>query len=182
MLGHTAPEDSPDWLSLFFGTTHLATLSPSITDRTSITFPIIQYSRDLLDLRLTLGHHPTRLSHLRGKLDALDDTQTTPELRATWASAVKELDGVMATLHERPDTRDMTHGLAWLYMNLEDFVAVLRRPSPSQQALVIFCYYSMVLEHLTPQWWLTGWAARLTQQTYELLDDEHRTWIVPIEI
>jgi hypothetical protein len=143
-------------------------------------YPVVKYSTDLFELRQTL-HHPTRLSHLHAKLDALDNTQA-PELHSVWASAVGELDSVISTLHERPDTRDMTHGIAWLHMTLPDFIPVLRRPSPPQEALVIFCYYTMVLEQLTPQWWLTGWATRLTQQTYALLDDEHKTWIVPVEI
>ncbi|KAH6693788.1 C6 zinc finger protein [Plectosphaerella plurivora] len=181
LLGHTTPADTPDWLSLFFGTSHLALSSPSINDRTSPMAPIIQYSRNLIELQRHLDS-PTRLSHLHAKLDVLNETQSPPELRAIWASAVKELDNIVATLHARPDTRDLTHGIAWLHMNLPDFMPVLRRPSPPQEALVIFCYYTMVLEHLTPQWWLTGWAKRLTRQTYGLLDDEHKTWIVPVEI
>ncbi|KAL9945255.1 hypothetical protein ACHAO5_005071 [Verticillium nonalfalfae] len=182
LLGHTAPpEDSPDWLSLFFGTTHLALSSPSFKHRTSPMAPIIQYSIDLLELQQQLDH-PSRLSHLHAKLDALDETQSSPELRTIWASAVRELDNIIAVLHERPDTRDLFHVMAWPQVNLSDFMPMLRRPSPPQEALVIFCYFAMVLEQLTPQWWLTGWAERLTRQTYELLDNEHKTWIVPVEI
>jgi hypothetical protein len=143
--------------------------------------PIIQYSIDLLELQQQLDH-PSRLSHLHAKLDALDETQSSPELRTIWASAVRELDNIIAVLHERPDTRDLFHVMAWPQVNLSDFMPMLRRPSPPQEALVIFCYFAMVLEQLTPQWWLTGWAERLTRQTYELLDNEHKTWIVPVEI
>ena len=130
-----------------------------------------------MDLRLSI-RYTTRLTTLRGKLDALDDTQISPALRETWCAAITELELLTATLHERPDSRDLFHVFTWLHTVPPDFMSKLRGPEPPQEALVIFYYYCMILEQLNGHWWLDGWATRLMQQINAQLDDEHKTWIV----
>jgi hypothetical protein len=48
---------------------------------------------------------------------------------------------------------------------------------PTQEAVVIFAHFSILLKHHESHWWLQGWAEHLISRAYEILDDEHRSWI-----
>ncbi|KAH8883722.1 hypothetical protein GQ53DRAFT_605254, partial [Thozetella sp. PMI_491] len=78
-------------------------------------------------------------------------------LRPIYEKVIDKLDGIVATLHGFPNTKEMTHAFIWLPTASSGFVPVLRCPGPPQKASVVFCYFCMVLEQLPKEWWLGDW-------------------------
>lgn len=75
---------------------------------------------------------------------------------------------------------DLGDAMMWLFVVADDFLPFLK--VPTQEALVIFAHFSVLLKRLDNQWWLQGWGSRLIVRIHAMLDQEHRLWIQwPIE-
>lgn len=68
----------------------------------------------------------------------------------------------------------------WLFRVQDDYLELLKRHS--QEALVIFAYFCVILKRLDHHWWIEGWSTHLMEKIWGILDEEHRLWVRwPIE-
>lgn len=177
LLGHATAEESPDWISLFLGTSHLALATSSSDNRFSILYPTIRYITDMMIDRGNM-ECGTCMPLLCEKVDALDFSSGGLSPKESYESAIKDLDQTWALMRSNPETRDLSTAFSWLHVTITQKLPELRRQTPPQAALVVFCYFCIMMEEFLKHWWLGGWPARVAQQTFDLLDEEHRSWVV----
>ena len=159
-------------MSLFIGTAHLAISTSSVDNRFSILFPLMNHITSSMESRRDMKCEVC-MPLLQHRLTALD-----PSRIGAYMTAISDLDKIWAMTRENHKIRDLMSAFSWLHPTLEDLLPELRDPFPPQEALVIFCYFCMMMEEMPKEWWLGAWVQKLTQSTYELLDDEHKSWVV----
>ncbi|KAL2757302.1 hypothetical protein ACRALDRAFT_1067922 [Sodiomyces alcalophilus JCM 7366] len=170
---------APDWMVLFKGISHLAAISKALRDPHNILYPYINNARTRLEARQSPAPHPY-LDLLRARLAA---TPLDPALRAIYDHTVDQLYKQFSAFYLPPDPAsgppnpDILDIFIWVSAVSDDFMPLLRA-TPSQETLAIFSYFCMLPKRLPRQWWLNRWADSLKIRTYELLDTEHRTWVI----
>jgi len=127
-----------------------------------------------------LRPYDTGMPSLRAHMAAVDfDNDGVPRSpKEMYLTAINELDETWNLLREDPFSRDMTTVFSWLQITLHQRLPELRGSQPSQEALAVFCYFCLMMAQLPRYWWFGSWAERFLRQTYALLDEEHKTWIV----
>ena len=169
-------QQSPDWMVLFDGAARFA-LTPRIrNNHRSLLSPLMQEIGDLFNYRQRLKPG-TYLGHLRSRIQALGLDSSSPQIRA-YEHAIHELDQTIGLSIESPAMNSTMHIFIWLHMVSEDFVPLIRGDSPSQEAIVILNYAFRILSCLPGRWWLDNWLNQVRNTAYELLDEEHKTWLV----
>lgn len=170
---------------LFKGISHLAAISKARSDPHNILYPYIHNARTRIEARQSPTPHPY-LDLLRARLAA---TPLDPSLRAVYDHTVEQLYKQFSAFYLAPDpdpdpadappppTPDILDIFIWVSAVSDDFMPLLRS-TPSQETLAIFSYFCMLPKRLPRRWWLNRWADSLKIRTYELLDTEHRTWVV----
>ncbi|RXG43812.1 hypothetical protein VDGE_02871 [Verticillium dahliae] len=175
LLGTTS--QGPDWILLFTGTRHLGGVSNSGHHPTSPLYPLIRVAIFRWTLTQKTYTHPY-LDPLRARLAAA--TYIPADVRAVYDKAVHALHQSFGLFYVEKD--ELLEGsidlFIWVGNVIEDFLPMLREETPRQEALVIFSYFCMLPKKLPRQWWLNRWADSIKIRTYELLDAEHRTWVV----
>ncbi|CRK38973.1 hypothetical protein BN1708_007942 [Verticillium longisporum] len=175
LLGTTS--QGPDWILLFTGTRHLGGVSNSGHHPTSPLYPLIRVAIFRWTLTQKTYTHPY-LDPLRARLAAA--THIPANVRAVYDKAVHALHQSFGLFYvEKDEPLEGSIDLfIWVGNVIEDFLPMLREETPPQEALVIFSYFCMLPKKLPRQWWLNRWADSIKIRTYELLDAEHRTWVV----
>ncbi|KAK1991509.1 hypothetical protein LX36DRAFT_619121 [Colletotrichum falcatum] len=84
---------------------------------------------------------------------------------------------VSLALHDGGRGMDIVDVFVWKYFVSDEFLPLLKTPGASQEAVVIYAHFCIVLKRLESQWWLQGWAVHLISQAWELLDEGHKPWI-----
>ncbi|KAM0277813.1 hypothetical protein ACHAQH_005517 [Verticillium albo-atrum] len=167
----------PDWILLFTGTRHLGGVSNSGHHPTSPLYPLIRVAIYRWTLTQKTYTHPY-LDPLRARLAAA--THIPVDVRTVYDKAVHSLHSSFGLFYVEKD--ELLEGsidlFIWVASVIEDFLPMLREETPRQEALVIFSYFCMLPKKLPRQWWLNRWADSMKIRTYELLDAEHRTWVV----
>lgn len=167
---------SPDWMVFFNGAARFA-LTPSIRDNhRGLIFPLMREIESLFHHRQYLKPG-TYMSDLRSRIGSLDLDPSSP-LARTYERAMQELDQTLGTSIESPAANSTMHIFIWLHCVSEDFIPLIRENHAPQEALVILNYACMIPPRLPRRWWLEDWASQLRNRAYELLDDEHRSWLV----
>lgn len=167
---------APDWIHMFSGVRELGVLSRQGRNPSNPVSPIGLFAGRRVELRETARttQHPY-LDRLRAHIARVDMPAAQ---RAIFDNAIAELHASFAVFYRTPgDTPDIIDLFLWLPRVLFDFIPLLRN-NPSQEALAVFSYFCMLPKKLPRQWWLNRWADSLKIRTYELLDAEHRTWVV----
>ncbi|KAL0940151.1 C6 zinc finger protein [Colletotrichum truncatum] len=171
---------TPDWMIFFKGCRHLALASESFYISSNLMHPFVNHQLEMgyyYRQKISQGPHLTTL--LR-QIQNIGDCFTPSEM-AAYTHAIQELEAVFGVLAEFPETRDMLHAFFWI-SNVSDhrgdFIALLQKPNPSQEALVIYAYFCMMTQRLPVRWWADKWVQGLENGALDYLDDEHRTWIV----
>ncbi|GKT41158.1 uncharacterized protein ColSpa_01339 [Colletotrichum spaethianum] len=80
-------------------------------------------------------------------------------------------------MHEGGRGMDIMDIFIWKYFVSDEFLPLLKTPGADQEAIVIYAHFCIVLKKLESQWWLQGWATHLISQAWELLDENHKSWI-----
>ncbi|ROT37148.1 hypothetical protein SODALDRAFT_189370 [Sodiomyces alkalinus F11] len=209
-------DTAQDWMVLFKGVSHLATITKVGRDPNNILYPFINNARKRSRALQAPKPHPY-LDLLRARLAA---TPLHPRLRAIYDHTVDQLHkqfsafylapapssppsspaltpaprpALTATADRRQNgdgggggvgvggggslDRDILDIFIWVSSVSDNFMPLLRH-APSQETLAIFSYFCMLPKRLPRRWWLNRWADSLKIRTYELLDTEHRTWVV----
>lgn len=171
-------QQSPDWMILFDGAARFA-LTPRIrNNHRSLLSPLMREIGDLFNYRQQLKPG-TYLGHLRSKIQALELDPSSTQMRA-YEHAIHELDQTIGLSIESPAANGTMHIFIWLYMVSEDFVPLIRGEPPQQEAIVILNYAMKLSSRLPGRWWLENWLNQLRDTAYELLDEEHKTWLVEL--
>ncbi|KLU85829.1 hypothetical protein MAPG_04849 [Magnaporthiopsis poae ATCC 64411] len=69
----------------------------------------------------------------------------------------------------------VTDCFVWIFGVHDDLVPRLR--AREQEAVAVFAHLCVMLKRLDAYWWMQGWAERLMQTSYRMLDHEHRLWL-----
>lgn len=112
------------------------------------------------------------LAPLRARIEA---AVSDPELLATYAYALDELELALVVRQDPDAPRDVLDAMVWLWLVSDSLVPLLK--VPTQEAVAIFAYFCVLLKHHESHWWLQGWADHLLQRAREILDDDHSGWI-----
>lgn len=170
-------------MAFFLGSRHigLAFTLHSLHSSYSLTHPLITYMMSMSFCRTKVSQGP-HLTTLLDRLRRLENDCPSPE-RAVHVHAAQELDIIFTVLSEFAETRDMLHAFLWINMvsDQTDFISLLQTPKPSQEALVIWTYFCMISQRLPTPWWSQRWAQGLRNRTLEMLDEEHKTWVVELQ-
>jgi hypothetical protein len=99
--------------------------------------------------------------------------------RRIYDTALDALNQTFGVFYEVSGQRDLVDIFSWVVL-AEDFLPLLA--DEEQEALVVLSYFCVLLNKLSRQWWLDGWANDLMDKIYVALDEEHRTWMIwPME-
>lgn len=169
---------APNWMLLFNGTLHLA-VSTIQSNSSTIILPVVQRSQERFIILSSDWKH-THLEHLSLCLE--EWAQANPDASApvieTYRHAIHQLKNSFGVFFESDSQVDIVDIFIWISVVIRDFMPLLASQHPPQEALTIFCYFSMLLRKLGSQWWLDRWAFNMLLRLYELLDEEHKTWVV----
>ncbi|OLN87863.1 hypothetical protein CCHL11_00141 [Colletotrichum chlorophyti] len=169
---------TPDWMAFFRGSRHLGQASESHQRSSSLTHPLINYMMGMSRCRERVSQ-ASHFTTLLDRIHRLQNTRSASE-QAAFMHATEELSLTFAVLSEFAETRDMLHAFLWI-SNVSDhrgdFIALLQDPTPSQEALVIFNYFCIIIQRIPARWWSERWVQGLKNGAFNLLDEEHKTWI-----
>ncbi|KZL77756.1 C6 zinc finger protein [Colletotrichum tofieldiae] len=178
-----ADQNAPDWMVFFKGSRYFALSCESLHDSNSLTHPIINYSMEMhyCQEKVSQGPHFTALFD---RIHRLEDSCPASE-KAIYLHAVQELDMTSRVFSEFAETRDVLHAFFWI-SNVSDhrgdLIALLQKPIPSQEALVIFTCFCIMSKGLPARWWSQGWVEALEIATFDLLDEENKTWVTEFSL
>lgn len=169
-------QQSPDWMVFLDGAARFA-LTPSIrNNHRSLLAPLMREVDDLFSHRQNL-RPGTYLEHLRSRIDRLGLEPSSPRMR-TYGKAIHELDQIIGTSLETPAANNSMYIFIWLYMVSEDLIPLIRADNPPQEAIVILNYACMIPSRCPSRWWFEDCFGRLKLRAFELLDEQHKTWLV----
>ncbi|OHX00508.1 C6 zinc finger domain-containing protein, partial [Colletotrichum incanum] len=161
---------SPDWIMLFCGTRHFI---KDLSDKPLI-LPIVTRTIAYFQRRERPYQH-TLLKDLKTNINA---SERDARLLAIYNHAMDELHasyGVFCECFECSEPQDVIEVFVWIAMVADNFLPLLQESR--QNAVVIFLYFCLLLRHLRSEWWLDSWVNDLYVKTYQMLDEEHRTWV-----
>ena len=101
---------------------------------------------------------------------------TDPDSLNVYQHAIQELRGQFQ-VHglSPPMSLDISDLFLWIFELIDDFFILLK--VPTQEAVVIFAYFCVLLKKLEFHCWLEGWADHLMTRVQELVDEDHQAWI-----
>ncbi|OHW98078.1 C6 zinc finger domain-containing protein [Colletotrichum incanum] len=176
-------QNEPDWMAFFKGSRYLALSCESLYDSSSLTHPIINHMMEMYFCREKVSQGP-QSTILLDRLHHLGDNCSASE-RAVYIHAAQELDITFRVFSEFAETRDILHAFIWI-SNVSDhrgdLTALLQKPKPSQEALVIFTCFCFMSNRLPTRWWSQGWVEALKNATFDLLDEENKTWVIEMSL
>ena len=175
-----APQDceqqSPDWMVFLDGAARFA-LTPRIrNNHRSLLTPLMREVENLFSHRQHL-RPGTYLEHLRSKIGGLGLDPSSSRIRA-YEKAIHELDQIIGTSLETPAANDSMYIFIWFHMVSEDLLPLIRADNPPQEAIVILNYACLIPSRFPSRWFLEDCFERLKSRAFELLDEEHKTWLV----
>ncbi|KAL3420669.1 hypothetical protein PVAG01_07114 [Phlyctema vagabunda] len=119
----------------------------------------------------------TQIDHLWMLQRFINGTSGNEEDLRTYNRAIDELRQAFNVVYnEHPEFCETTDVFLWLYRVSEEYLALLNSRKP--EALSIFAYFCVLLKRLDAKWWTHGWSTHLIAQIHQVLDPEHRLWIV----
>ncbi|PGH04860.1 hypothetical protein AJ79_06945 [Helicocarpus griseus UAMH5409] len=169
----------PDLFALSTGSQRLAAGAKWVGNRESLVYPIILHTQEIYDCAKRISTSGcSYIGELESRIQALDSASCS--IRASCELAVEELKILVTVFYEFPRSRLFLNTFRWMYTLPEGFMQLLRSPKPPQEVLVIFVYCCMLSKVVSHEWWSERWMRSLTNLSHELLDDEHRAWVVEL--
>ncbi|KAH8596960.1 hypothetical protein B0O99DRAFT_97779 [Bisporella sp. PMI_857] len=161
-----------EWLSLFRGIKAIVDSAPEAIYTGSLA-PLLQAGHKRLLLRETYLAGGMRLDELRHLI--LGTTNNGPRSEI-YIQVIEDLEKSFSVVYgSPPGTCEAADVFTW-YINLpEDYLVSLQEGA--QAALAIFAYSCVLFQKLEFFWWMEGWSVHFVSQIYDLLDEEHRSWI-----
>jgi hypothetical protein len=174
LLGESS--NFPEWVFLLRGTHGFIEVA-GIPEQ-GILVPLFKHSvhrfmrREAADRRASRATKP--LEQLRGLIQqrALPEDQ-----RQIYSTCIDELQKSFAQVYDETGggPYEQIDAFIWIFMVAEQFLPLLQ--VPTQEAMVLFAYFSVLLDKLDHRWWFQGWGRHLMGRIHPLLDDETRLWI-----
>jgi hypothetical protein len=165
----------PDWMFLLQGTRAFSEqLAGTIED--GPLAPVFKHGMDRWDAR-QVQREPTSpiYQHLERLRTLICHKELNEELGNIYTKAISELRKSFLVFECDGRSYDVTDLFVWIFEVANDFLPLLR--TPTQEAVVIFAFFCVLLKGLKSRWWLYGWADHLIAKSYNLLDREHQLWI-----
>lgn len=165
----------PEWMFLLQGTrAFISILGPRVDGPMA---PLFNHGADRWLAREPNVEPASRVhEHLDSMRSIIALRQPNSDLRSTYFKAIDELaksfsvfDGVGSGYC------DLTDAFVWVFEVSEDLLPLLKEPT--QEAVAIVAFFTVLLKRLEKHWWLRGWADHLIAKSYNMLDEEHRLWI-----
>ncbi|KAL8403149.1 hypothetical protein RB594_008420 [Gaeumannomyces avenae] len=97
------------------------------------------------------------------------------EALRVYTSAIRKLHRNLRAMAACGFDIDVADCFVWVYRVHDDLMPRLR--AREQEAVAIFAHFCVMLKRLDAYWWMQGWADRLMQTSYRILDHEHRLWL-----
>lgn len=165
----------PDWTFLLSGACSLIKTLNSNAYQGLLT-PLLTYAKErFFAARDDSRAHPEALDGLRQRVNG---SGVSDDLLRIYNLAIDELRHPLSlALHDGGRGMDIMDVFVWKYFVSDEFLPLLRTPGANQEAIVIYAHFCIVLKRLESQWWLQGWATHLISQAWELLDEDHKSWI-----
>jgi hypothetical protein len=168
-----------DWLFLLKGTNFIIQASQESLYKGPFG-PMFLNGKRREDFRQAqLSSHPPEEDPLSDLHYLVSKTVTSPHHLAILTSAIDDLRKSFIVYSQGIvfETSDI---FIWLFRVQDDYLELLKRHS--QEALVIFAYFCVILKRLDHHWWIEGWSTHLVEKIWGILDEEHRLWVRwPIE-
>ncbi|KAH9209566.1 hypothetical protein DL95DRAFT_371997 [Leptodontidium sp. 2 PMI_412] len=105
-------------------------------------------------------------------------TENTPDPRTeeAYRTAIEDLLKIFNVVFAMPmEMRESSDVFGWPFRLTDGYLELLQQPT--QEALVILAYFSVLPELLGSKWWLEGFGRHLFSKIYPLINDEHLAWI-----
>lgn len=165
----------PEWMFLLQGTrAFIRILGPRVDGPVA---PLFNHGADRWIARELNVEHTSRVAkYLDSMRSMIALRQINIDLRNTYLRAIDELTKSFSVFDGTGSVHcDLTDAFVWIFEVAEDLLPLLREPT--QEAVAIFAFFTVLLKRLERHWWLHGWADHLIAKSYNLLDEEHRLWI-----
>ena len=170
-----------EWLTMFRGTRSIIIDSEHVLHN-GVLGPMFEAGRRRAAFRdvQTTSNTPEeeKLSELTDLISR--NSVNTLDLQA-YINAIGELRKSFTVVYAQGfQAYDSADVYIWLFLIADEFLTKLQQRT--QESLVIFSFYCVVLKRFEGAWWMNGLSSHLLNRIYTLLDEEHRTWIRwPIE-
>lgn len=165
----------PEWMFLLQGTRAFIRILGSRIDGPMA--PLFNHGADRWLAREPNVEPASRVhEHLDSMRSLIALRQADLDLRSTYYKGIDELAKSFSVFDGVGGGRcDMTDAFVWIFEVADDLLPLLREPT--QEAVAIFAFFTVLLKRLERHWWLRGWADHLIAKSYNLLDEEHRLWV-----
>lgn len=165
----------PEWMFLLQGTrAFISILGPRVDGPMA---PLFNHGADRWLAREPNVEPASRVhEHLDSMRSVIALRQADVDLRSTYFKAIDELAKSFSVFDGVGSGHcDLTDAFVWVFEVAEDLLPLLKEPT--QEAVAIVAFFTVLLKRLEKHWWLRGWADHLIAKSYNLLDEEHRLWI-----
>lgn len=166
----------PKWLYLLRGT-RMFIATAQAQPEVGVLAPLFTHGADRWMLRET-STAPTACVHqqLDNMASLIKRRQPDEQLRSIYLRAIEELHKSFSVDESGSDTScDITDAFVWIHEVVDDLLPQLH--VPTQEAVAIFAFFSVLFKRTGDQWYMHGWADHLIAKAYSILDEEHRLWI-----
>ncbi|KAK0648556.1 hypothetical protein B0T16DRAFT_326522 [Cercophora newfieldiana] len=186
-IGGASSPSLPDWTFLLNGAKSFSHILGS-QGHDTVLAPFLAYGHVRYHAARDTPRPSTSLSGVAALRERILAASPAPsqDVLATYAHALDELELALVARQSEEMPRDVLDAMLWLWEVSDSLVPLLKSgtgeggsPSgkPAQEAVAIFAHFSILLRHHESHWWLQGWAEHLISQAWEILDEEHRSWI-----
>ncbi len=98
-----------------------------------------------------------------------------PEDLQVYSHAIRELRCTYHIFYDMSTKMDLLDAMVWVYEVIGGFLD--RLEIPTQEAVVVFVHWCVLIKRHESTGWLEGWADHLLSRAYGILDQDHRIWI-----
>lgn len=110
------------------------------------------------------------------ELEMYIGTTADPQTHHIYRHAIEDLKQSYNVIYANaPANLEMSDIFIWPYRVMDEYLILLRQHT--QESLVIFAYFCVLLKRLEGHWWMRDWSTQLVAQIYDLLNEECRLWI-----
>jgi hypothetical protein len=166
----------PEWMFLLQGTRAFMSIAGDQSNRPMA--PLLNHGADRWLAREAGADFSLHVANqqLTGMRSMIELRQSDPKLCDIYIQAIDQLQKSFSILDRTGcEPCDLTDAFVWIFEVAEGLLPLLR--VPTQEAVAIFAFFSVLLKRMEKHWYLQGWADHLIAKSYDLLDEEHRLWI-----
>lgn len=165
----------PEWMFLLQGTrAFIRIMGPRVEGPVA---PLFNHGADRWLAREPNAERTSRVfEHLESMRTVIGLRQPDVDLRNIYFKAIDELVKTFTLFDGAGGSScDLTDAFVWIFEVADDLLPLLKEPT--QEAVAIFAFFTVLLKRLERHWWLRGWADHLIAKSHNILDEEHRLWV-----